>query len=157
PHVVFSDGSPLTAATVKASLERSIRLASNDIPAAFEAIEGVAEFRSGAAREVEGIRARSGLEIELRLHDALPILPSLLTDGRASIAAVDAEGRSTGTAPSLRLEHTADRAVLERNPRYWREPAARLDRIEFRASLPASEIGKEFRAGRLDLARDLLP
>src|SRR5262249_15315385 len=109
PHVVFSDGSPLTAATVKASLERSIRLASNDIPAAFEAIEGVAEFGSGAAREVEGIRARSGLEIELRLHDALPTLPSLLTDGRASIVAVDAEGRSIGTGPYLRLEHTADR------------------------------------------------
>src|SRR5262249_5597790 len=84
----FSDGSPLAAATVKASMERSIRLASNDIPAAFEAIEGVAEFRSGAAQEVEGIRARSGLEIELRLHDALPILPSLLTDGRASIVAL---------------------------------------------------------------------
>ncbi len=157
PNVVFSDGSPLNAATVKASLERSVRLASNEMPAAFEAVEGVAEFRSGAAGEISGIQARAGVEIEIRLHDALPILPSLLTDGRTSIVAVDAEGRSIGTGPYLRREHTADRAVLERNPRYWREPAARLDRIEFRASLPAAEIGEGFRSGRLDLVRDLLP
>ena len=157
PGIVFSDGSPLTAQAVKAFLERSARVASNEVPAAFEAIEGVEEFRAGRAGEVSGIQARSGLEIEIRLHDALPILPSLLTDGRTSIGAVDAEGRTIGTGPYIRREHTADRAVLDRNPRYWREPVARLDRIEFRASLPASEIGKEFRAGQLDIARDLLP
>ena len=157
PGVVFSDGSPLTAAVAKASLERSIRLAGNSMPAAFERILGVADFVAGRAGEVSGISARSGLELEIRLEDPLPIYPALLTDGRTAIVGVGAGGATLGTGPFRRVEHGPDRAVLERNERYWREPLARLDRIEFRASLPAAEIAEGLRAGRLDLARDLLP
>jgi ABC-type transport system substrate-binding protein len=156
PGIVFSDGTPLTAATVKSSLERSIRRAGDSMPAALEAIRGVPEFLAGKAPEVEGIRAPSGLELEIRLHDPLPIFPSLLTDGRTAIVAERPDGSTVGTGPFLRKEHTAVRAILERNAQYWREPS-RLDRVEFRASLPAADIAQGLRAGRLDLARDLLP
>ena len=46
--------------------------------------------------------------------------------------------------------------ILERNPRYAKEPA-RVERIEFRASLAASAIADGLREGSLDVARDLLP
>jgi ABC-type transport system substrate-binding protein len=159
PGVVFSDGTPLTAAAVKASLERSIRLSRDQMPAAFVAIRGVPEYLEGRA-SVAGIAAPSDKEIEIRLADPLPIFPSLLTDPRTAIVAASAaekDGTPLGTGPFQVVLHTPDRVVLERNPHYWKEPPARLDRIEFRAPLSASAIAEGLRSGELDLARDLLP
>ncbi len=158
--IVFSDGAPLTASAVKASLERSIRLSRNQMPAAFVAILGVPEYLEEKTGEVSGITAAGSGEIELRLRDPLPIFPSLLTDPRTGIAAVgpDAGGTSAmlGTGPFRKVSQDPDRVVLERNPRSWKEPA-RLDRIEFRLSLSAATIAQGLRSGELDLARDLLP
>jgi len=158
--VVFSDGAPLSASAVKASLERSIRLSRNQMPAAFVAILGVPEYLEGKAGEVSGITAPGTHEIEIRLRDPLPIFPSLLSDPRTGIAAVGPEENGTaavlGTGPFRKLSQDPDRVVLERNPRCWKEPP-RLDRIEFRLSLPAAAIAEGLRSGELDLARDLLP
>ncbi len=66
PDVAFSDGAPVTAAAVKASLERSIRLSKDQMPAAFVAIRGVPEFLEGgaqaskASRLLRNARSRSG-------------------------------------------------------------------------------------------------
>src|SRR5437899_11313334 len=97
----------------------------------------------------------------MRLRESLPILPSLLTDGRSSIASAASSDNGSpakllGTGPFLVALHTPDGAVLDRNRRYWREPA-RVDRIEFRASLSASTIAQGLRSGELDIARDLRP
>jgi ABC-type transport system substrate-binding protein len=159
--VVFSDGTPLTAPAVKASLERAIRLSKEAMPAAFASIGGVTEFLEGKAAGVSGITAPSDAQIDIRLLDAVPILPSLLTDGRTAIVNAAPAGETVvagtvGTGPFQRVMQTADRAVLEPNPRYWREPP-RLERVEFRASLSASQIAAGLRSGELDLARDLLP
>ncbi|HWZ85425.1 MAG TPA: ABC transporter substrate-binding protein [Thermoanaerobaculia bacterium] len=157
--VLFSDGTPLTARAVKAALERSIRLSREVTPAAFTAIEGVREYLDGRTSEVAGIEATSEDELCIRLQHAVPILPSLLTDGRTAIAASGArqEDPPVGTGPFRIVSHTPDRAVLERNPRHWRVPGARLDRIEFRASLSPAAIAEGLRSGELDVARDLLP
>ena len=158
--IVFSDGTPLTSSVVKTSLERSIRLSREAMPAAFAAIRGVPEFLEGREGGVAGIAAPSELEIEIGLRDPLPIFPSLLTDGRTSIVlAAGGNGsppKLLGTGPFQTIVHTSDRAVLERNPRFWREPP-RLDRVEFKANLPAAAIAEGLRSGELDLARDLLP
>ncbi len=157
PGVVFSDGVPLTAAAAKASLERSIRLSKDQMPAAFVAIRGVSGFVAGTAESVEGISAPSDREILIRLADPLPIFPSLLTDPRTALVSVLASGGPPlGTGPFQVALHQPDRVVLERNPRYPKEPA-RVDRIEFRASLAASAIADGLREGSLDIARDLLP
>ena len=75
PGVVFSDGSPLTAVAVKASLERSIRLSRNAMPTAFAVMQGAAEFAGGKSDEVSGLTARSDRELEIRLVDSVPIFP----------------------------------------------------------------------------------
>ena len=54
----FSDGTPLTAAAVKLSIETSSRSAAN-LPAAFAAITGMAAFRAGEASSLPAWR-RSG-------------------------------------------------------------------------------------------------
>ncbi len=166
----FSDGTPLTAAAVKASLERSIRTSREATPAAFVSIEGVSEHLEGKASGVSGIRAPSENRLEIRLTDALPIFPAFLTDGRTSIA-LAAEGGAAhpgggpsgppgplaGTGPFRIVDQAPERVVLERNPRYWKDTPARLDAIEFRAGLSAAAIVSGLRSGELDLARDLLP
>ena len=158
--VVFSDGAPLTAAAAKDSLERSIRLSRNQMPAAFVAILGVPEYLEGKAGEVSGITAPGIHEIQIRLRDPLPIFPSLLSDPRTGIAAAGPEKDGTaevlGTGPFRKLSQEPDRIILERNTRSWKEPP-RLDRIEFRLSLSAAAIAEGLRSGELDLARDLLP
>ncbi len=162
PGVVFSDGSPLTAAAVKASLERSIRLSRDAMPTAFAVIQGLAEFVDGRAPALSGLVARSDRELEIRLADSVPIFPSLLTDGKTAIATVGAAGadeapRLHGTGPFQLVRHTPERAVLEPNPLSWRQPPPRLERVEFRASLSATAIAEGFRSGELDVVRDLLP
>ncbi len=158
--VVFSDGAPLTAEEVRRSLERSIRLSKQAMPAAFAAISGVSAFLEGTAESVSGIVVRSEDEIEIRLDEALPLYPAFLTDGRISVARVSEDGgaeKVIGTGPFAFVSQAPDRAVLERNPRDWRDSPPRLDRIEFRASLSASAIATGLRSGEYDLARDLLP
>ncbi|HEY3204104.1 MAG TPA: ABC transporter substrate-binding protein [Thermoanaerobaculia bacterium] len=155
--VVFSNGTPLTAPVAKSALERSIRLSREVMPPAFTAIEGVREFVEEKAVDVAGIQATSEAEIHIRLLHPVPILPSLLTDGRTAIVADGPEGKPIGTGPFQIAHHTADQAILERNPRHWKVPGARLDRIEFRASLSPDSIAEGLRSGQLDLARDLLP
>jgi ABC-type transport system substrate-binding protein len=160
--VTFSDGMPLTAPVAKRSFERSIGLSRQAMPAAYAAITGIDEYVEGKADSVSGITAVSESELEIRLREALPVYPAFLTDGRTSMALVASKGvdgaeRVLGTGPFLVASHTADSAVLERNPKYWKDSPSRLDRIEFRASLSASEIAAGLRSGRYDVARDLLP
>ncbi len=156
--VLFSDGAPLTGPVVKQALERSIRISRDVMPAAFAEIEGVRDYLDGKAPGVAGIQAVSEDEIQVRLLHPVPILPSLLTDGRTAIAAgTGPEAGPIGTGPFRMTLHTSDRAILERNPRHWKEGGPRLDRIEFRASLSPSAIAEGLRSGELDLARDLSP
>ncbi len=156
--VLFSDGAPLTGPVVKQALERSIRISRDVMPAAFAEIEGVRDFLDGRATGVAGIEALSENEVRVRLLHPVPILPSLLTDGRTAIAAGNGpDAAPIGTGPFLMTLHTSDRAILERNPRHWKEGGPKLDRIEFRASLSPSAIAEGLRSGELDLARDLSP
>ncbi|MDQ5858027.1 MAG: ABC transporter substrate-binding protein [Acidobacteriota bacterium] len=159
--IVFSDGTPLTARSVKSSLERSIRLSRNLMPPAFAAISGVTEYLDRGEPGVAGITSPADDEVVIRLAEPLPIYPALLTDRRTSIAlpATAGDGSAAavlGTGPFRLTLHQSDRVVLEPNKRYRKEPP-RLDRIEFRPSLSASAIAAELKSGGVDLARDLLP
>ncbi len=158
--VHFSDGALMTAGSVKASIEVAIRSAAT-VPAAFAAIRGVSELRGGAAEHVDGIVARGDHEVELHLDEPLPIYPALLTDGATAIVRTSGgEGqpaRLIGTGPFQLVSLEPGRVFVERNPGYWRAGLPRLDAIEFRPALSASAIGRQFRSGTIDVARDLQP
>jgi hypothetical protein len=123
--VTFSDGSPLTTATAKASLERSIRLATDSMPPAFESILGVSSSsraRRGRRRHRRHVRT----QLQIRLHDPLPIFPSLLTDGRTAIVGVASDGAAAiGTGRSSASSHArpGDPAAQRK---YWRAPPASI-------------------------------
>ena len=157
--VKFSDGTPLTAEAVKASLERAIRVRPDGIPAALAAIRGAAAHRKGEAATVEGIRAAAADRLEVEFVEPLPVFPALLPDVLTAIvkaAPGEAGEAAIGTGPFVVARRTADRVVLERNPHHWKEPA-KLDAIEFRTGMTASAIGAGLRAGEIELARDLSP
>jgi len=162
PGIRFSDGSPLTASGVKTSFETCIRLASREIPAAYAAIRGFAEFRAKTEGQLVGIVVRGDRELEIQLHDPLPIYPALLTDGSTGIvrpapAAGTGRPQLLGTGPFHLVSQDETRVILERNPEYWRDVPPPLDALEFRTGLSAAAIASGLRAGEIDLARDLLP
>ncbi|MFI5182081.1 MAG: ABC transporter substrate-binding protein [Thermoanaerobaculia bacterium] len=158
--VRFSDGTPLTAAAAKASLERAIRMRPDGIPAALAAIRGAAAHRKGEATDVAGIRAESDDRLEFEFLEPLPIFPALLPDVLTAIVRIVPGGSggeaAIGTGPFIVTRRTASGIVLERNPHHWKEPA-RLDAIEIRTGMSASAIGRGLRAGEIELARDLSP
>ena len=162
PGVVFSDGRPLTASAVKAALERSIRLSRDVMPAAFTAIEGDPGLsRREGVGAVAGIEAVSEEEVRIRLDHPVPILPSLLTDGRTAIAAAGSGARGhgpVGTGPFRTVLHTPERARSSNATRGTGGPRARASTGS--SSAPPSrrpEIAEGLRSGELDVARDLLP
>ena len=72
---------PLTAAAVKTSLERPIRVGPTGCPAALAAVRGAAEaHRKGEAADVSGIRVGLGGPARVRLRRAAPDLPGSLPD-----------------------------------------------------------------------------
>ena len=132
------------------------------MPAAFAAIRGVAGVSRRKGGQVSGIAApRGGRDRDPSDRDPLPIFPSLLTDGRTSIARRAgstprrASGRHRTLPDASRTRRTA--ASSSATPATGESRPA-LDRIEFRASLSAAARSPRGSApGQLDLARDLLP
>jgi ABC-type transport system substrate-binding protein len=159
--VRFHDGHPLAAADVKASIEYAVRRAARELPAAFKAIRGVQAFQEGRDEALAGIVVRGELDLEIQLAQPLPIYPALLSHERTAVVRVvhgaGVPGALVGTGP-FRISSRADGAVvLERHDGYWRAGLPRLDALEFRGPLSATEIATSYRAGELDVARDLLP
>jgi len=153
--VRFSDGTPLSAPSVRRSLTHTLLARGEEIPAAFATVRGVPELLAGAAQEVAGLRASGDDVLEIQLTTALPIFPALLTDRTVAVAYPTPEG-VVGTGP-YRVERFDEGGVtLGRNP-LWRGAAARLEAVEFRVPMSPAEIAAGLRSGELDLGRDLLP
>ncbi len=158
--VSFSDGTPFTADAVKVSIEACVSGAEGDLAPAYAAIRGSAQYRAWTAPAIDGVVVRSDDTLEIRLNEPLPIYPALLTHQRTAVARAPGQGATgpaVGTGPFRVASRDATRIVLERNPAYWRSGWPRLDAVEFRPGLAATAIARGFRAGEIDVARDLLP
>ncbi|MGK2859824.1 MAG: ABC transporter substrate-binding protein [Thermoanaerobaculia bacterium] len=154
--VTFHDGSALTAADVKASFERAIRVRTREMSAAFAVIRGASEFKAGDATEVSGLVVRDDAKLEIQILEPLPMYPALLTDAATGIVKIGADGRKLGTGPFRMTSHEPALTVLESNPRYWRGAPPLLDAVEFRTLPGAATIAAQLRSGEIDVARDLL-
>ena len=159
--VRFSDDAPVTATDVRDSFEACVRYVGREMPPAYSAIRGVAEFQAGKAKSIEGIVVRGEDRLEIRLSEPLPIYPAMLTAGTGVVRAVPQPGtdrpKLLGTGPFVLASKDAERVVLERSPNYWKGVTPPLDAIEFRTYASAAAIAQALRAGEIDLGRDLLP
>jgi len=157
----FQDGHPLKAEDVKKSFERAIRQPSAELPPALAAISGISDFVERLSEDLSGIVVHSEDRLEIKLLEPLSIYPALLTDTHTGIARACDDGedntRVYGTGPFQIATHTSERIVLQRNADYWKGNPPRLDAVEFRPGLSATNIATGLRSGEYDLARDLLP
>ena len=156
--VCFQNGEPLTAESVRQSFERSIRVA-RELPPGFAAIRGATEFVKSGDNQLTSISVPNPNRLEIQLSEPLSIYPALLTDFKTGITVTENDDRAIpiGTGPFQIVSFASDKTVIERNDKYWKGSPARLDSVEFRAGLTASEISSGLRSGEIDLARDLSP
>lgn len=157
PEVVFSDGTPLTAGDVVASLERSARGRPGSMEVvAFDAIEGCRAFERGEAEHIAGLTAIDDEHVEFRLEEPLPIFPVLLSDPGTGIGR-QAENGLLGTGPFRLTSQSDDLVEVERNDRYWGRKTAHVERVRLRLDLRAEGIAEAIRGGRVDIGRDMAP
>lgn len=160
PGVTFHNGEMLTAPLVKQAIEDSVRRSPEKSRAGFEAIAGLAEFRAGTAAGIAGILARDDHLLELRIQEPLSVYPVFLADIGTAIACpgrIDSSSAIAGTGPFRIMSGQGGRVRLSRNPDYWRKPLPLLEDIEFISGLTSAEMAGGLEAGRIDLARDMLP
>lgn len=153
----FSDGRRVTAEDVKCSLERLLR---PDIGSPrgwiLSAVAGAGELSSGAARELEGLRAVDDSTLAIRL--SRPFAPFLSMLAMPSAGVVPASS-ATATADYWRSPvcsgpwtverwEEGERIILSRNGYYRRRPA--LERVEFRLIPERMTQVAEFEVGNLD-------
>ena len=161
PDVRSHDGRALTAQVVKAAFERAIAEARFGLPPGFASILGSDGLPAHPTDGLAGVVVAGDRVVEVRLTDALPIYPTLLADRRTAVTwprdGGDGGAAPAGTGPFRITVLEDERVVLERHAGYWKGTAANLEAIEFRCGLSPAAIAAGFRAGELDMARDLLP
>lgn len=134
-NATFSDGSPLTAQDVVASLRQA---------------RGSAVY-GDRLRHVTGIEASGQGEVTVTLDTAYENLPLLLDIPIVPADQVDSE-MPLGTGPYV-LAGAANSRTLTRRQRWWSEyrPAVDFDTIQLTATATPSEIRDQFEFGQTDL------
>ena len=153
--VKFHDGSDLTSADVKASLEKII------FPP-----EGVVSPRRSYYRMVKGIEAPDPRTVVFRLHHPSPSFLSSLAHPANFIYAkkyLDSDihyykSHTVGTGPFKMKNYVRGSYIeLERNPDYWKEGLPYLDSIKYFIITDTSARAKALRSGRVDVELRNLP
>lgn len=154
PGITFHDGTPLTAQTVKASIERALDPATQS-PIASSLFEGV-----------QNITASSESELAITLREPFSPFLDNLADPRAAIVNVQAangQGAQSGRAPVLTGPwqvdewRSGDSIVLSRNPDYAWGPsythggAPYLESLTFRVIPEAATQVAAFEAGEVQI------
>jgi len=120
--VLFHDGTPFTAGTMKTSLERSFALS--------ESVFGKIP--------VSAIKAPDNLTLEISLDSPFPALPAYLSRGESAALApgsYDADGnvvKPIGTGPFIfESWKPEEEIVIVKNPDYWGQSAS-VDKVIYR-------------------------
>jgi peptide/nickel transport system substrate-binding protein/oligopeptide transport system substrate-binding protein len=155
----FPGGRPVEAEDVVYSWERLLDPAlASPRSWLFQGVKGAEEFKSGKAREINGIRAE-GSTIVVELNEPSPIFLSLLAMVNASVVdRKEAEkwGRSCADHPSgtgpFRLEEwrRGESISLAANPDYYRGKA-KIAGVFYRIIPEDLTATVEFESGNLDL------
>jgi peptide/nickel transport system substrate-binding protein len=150
PALKFSDGSPLTAADVKATLDRAMSDKANIYPGLFVPIKSVA--------------APSPTQVVFNLKYPYPSLPTIL--GEPALMIMPATGIAKGSAfynapisagPfKLTSWGGADNASFAANPYYW-GPKPLVPTVNFTTVTDFNTRLAQVRSGQIDMAIDLPP
>jgi peptide/nickel transport system substrate-binding protein len=151
--IKFHDGTPLTAAAVKFSIERQIN---PEHPAAKLGKYPFANFFFGNVKAVEAL---SDERVAFLLKEPRASFLAILTAGAASIVSPTAVMKAgpdyplhpVGTGPFKFVSwDRGQRVVLEKNPSYWKFPV-KLERVIYRPIVEDQARLTELLTGTLDL------
>ncbi|MGH9391290.1 MAG: ABC transporter substrate-binding protein, partial [Vicinamibacteria bacterium] len=165
PGVRFHDGRRLTARDVRHSFERLLLNQQSSSRWMLSPIRGAKRLLEGSATDLEGFHIVSPTEFFIDLERPVSFFPALvsytamaiLPEGTGVVGSSWREN-AVGTGPFRAVAfEPGKRLELERNPYYHREGYPKGEGIVFRFGVSSEEICKEFLAGRLSLASDLLP
>lgn len=163
--VRFHDGTELTAADVKRSIERALH-PKTPCPAAssYASIEGFEAFHGGKAAELSGVRVEGQrtVIIALREPDAafLPLMTMSFMAPVCASAGAFADARSPslpcGAGPfRVAAWETDQRIRLVRHEAYFRPGKPHLDGIEWLLNVRWSTQRYKFEDGAIDYTREL--
>lgn len=154
PNARFSDGQPITAAAVKASLERVMALGVKSVSGLrLAVVDGYAEVSAGQARAARGVVAVDAATLQIQLTKPLAALPELLADPSLGIVAGDVD---SGVAPAAQIPVTSGPFAIDSRSvalvAASRAPGsdARLDRVEVHLYPDATAAYDAFAAGEVD-------
>ncbi len=149
--ITFADGTPLTAADVKAALDRAGSKASN-----FE--DNFTLISSATATDahtlVVSLKAPSASFLAYASLYAASITPEkqMTAQGNAFWE------HPVGSGPYVLSEWVKnDHLVLKRNPHYWQKPYPYLDELRFEVLTDDNTRMLKFRSGELDIATNVPP
>jgi ABC-type transport system substrate-binding protein len=165
PGVRFHDGRTLTARDVRFSLERALQSPEGLCRALLSDIRGAKRLIDGEVGALEGVRIVSPLELTIDLEKPISFFPVLLSFPGAAVVpeGTGVLGESwrkgcVGTGPFRVASFEPGRLLsLQKNPDYWREGYPKSEALVFRFGMSPEEIKREFLAGQLSIASDLLP
>jgi len=146
PGVKFNDGTPMTAESVRYSLDRHLNMKGSN--------------RRSELESVNSIDVVDPLTVRLRLKTPFSPLVAILADRSGmpvSPTAANKLGDKFGTAPvcvgpwQFVERISQDRIVLERSPHYFDKAAAKFDRLLFRI-IPDDNVRlANLRSGDIDV------
>jgi ABC-type transport system substrate-binding protein len=165
PGLRFHDGSPLLAADVKRSLERTLHPRSPcPFASRYAGIVGFADFQSGKSPELAGVRVDGELALSIELGKADAAFPALLALGFAApvcasmgtVADRKAALPPCAAGPFQVTELVrGERVLVRRFDGYVFADRVQLEGVEWQLDVPARAQRYRFEAGELDLVTEL--
>lgn len=155
PGVTFHDGRPLTSSDVQYTLEKVAKWGKGPLRLLKEEMASLAEVRAPNETTVEVILNRTNYLFPSVLAE-IGILPAHLY-GKRGVLSVELNAMPVGTGPFRVARRTEQRTLtLERNERYWGQPA-RLARVVLVAITDPAQALSSLRNGQLDMLPNLHP
>ena len=157
--LAFADGTPISAALVKTSLERAARGRRGRLPAALAVLDGVDAFLRGQEDEIRGLDLIGERALLCELAEPLPIFPALLSDPTLAVVheVADPAGnkRLYGSGPFELEAVEPRRLLLTRRRRPGGARHSRLDHLEIELGVESARMLAALRSGEVDLGGDL--
>jgi ABC-type transport system substrate-binding protein len=162
--VLFHDGTTLTAADVKRSVQRSLHVNTPcPVPSYYERIVGYKAYHAGKAKELSGVQVEGERVVAIRLTEpdstflhimALPIVAPVCKSAGTTWDR-NFSGNACGTG-AFKLQRYENGQVIRvvRHEGYWQKGKPHLDAIEWYLSMQSFTQRFKFERGDLDYMRD---
>jgi len=163
--VTFHDGSELTAADVKRSMERALHVKTPcPVPSYYERVVGYAAYHDGKAEELVGVKVEGDYQIAIELSEpdatflhimALPIVaPVCKSAGRVWERTFASQPCGAGPFKVTRYEN-GQIIKLVRHEGYWDKGKPYLDGVDWYLSMQSFTQRFKFDQGDIDYIREL--